>query len=90
MQVEYDTLMRNNTWDLVVLPSGKKPIGCKWVYKVKCKVDGTLDKYKARLIAKGFSQVEGIDYDETFAPTTKMSTIYLILAMATQFGWKVQ
>eukprot|EP01018_Ginkgo_biloba_P014416 Gb_10175 [translate_table: standard] len=90
MQVEYDTLMRNNTWDLVVLPSGKKPIACIWVYKVKYKADGTLDKYKARLVVKGFSQVEGIDYEETFAPTANMSTIHLILAMATQFGWKVQ
>eukprot|EP01018_Ginkgo_biloba_P028622 Gb_03615 [translate_table: standard] len=90
MQAEYGTLMRNNTWDLVVLPSGKKPIDCKWVYKVKCKANGTLDKYKARLVAKGFSQVEGIDYEETFAPTAKMSTIRLILAMAAQFNWKMQ
>jgi hypothetical protein len=89
MEVEHESLMKNQTWDLTALPSGKKPIGCKWVYKVKYKADGTLDKYKARLVAKGFSQREGIDYEETFAPTAKMSTIRLVLAMAAQQGWKV-
>eukprot|EP00253_Pinus_taeda_P014527 PITA_14527 len=68
---------------------GKKPISCKWVYKVKYKADGTLDKYKARLVARGFSQKEGINYEETFAPTAKMSTIRLVLALAARFNWKV-
>ena len=86
MEAEHESLMKNQTWDLIVLPSGKKPIGCKWVYKVKYKEDGTLDKYKEWLVAKGFSQWEGIDYEETFAPTTNMSTIRLVLAMAAQFG----
>ena len=89
MQSKHQSLLKNNTWVLSDLPPGKKPIGCKWVYKIKYKSDGTLDKYKARLVAKGFSQRWGIDYEETFAPTTKMSTIKLVLAMATQFGWKV-
>lgn len=82
-------MVKNHTWELSELPLGKKPIGCKWVYKIKYKFDGTLDKYKARLVAKSFSQRQGIDYEETFAPTAKMSTIRLVLAMATQFGWKV-
>jgi hypothetical protein len=56
MEVEHESLMKNQTWYLTVLPSGKKPIGCKWVYKVKYKADGTLDKYKSWLVAKGFSQ----------------------------------
>eukprot|EP00253_Pinus_taeda_P014380 PITA_14380 len=68
---------------------GKKPISYKWVYKVKYKADETLDKYRARLVARGFSQKEGIDYEETFAPTAKMSTIRLVLALAAQFNWKV-
>jgi hypothetical protein len=54
MEAEHESLMKNQTWDLTALPSGKKPIGCKWVYKVKYKADGTLDKYKAQLVAKGF------------------------------------
>ena len=62
MATEHESLMKNQTWDLTPLPPGKKPIGCKWVYKVKYKVDGTRDKYKARLVAKGFSQQEAIDY----------------------------
>jgi hypothetical protein len=77
MEVEHESLMKNQTWDLIALPLGKKSIGCKWVYKVKYKVDGTLDKYKAQLVAKGFSQREGIDYEETFAPKTNMSTFVL-------------
>jgi hypothetical protein len=75
METEHESLMKNQTWDLIILPPWKKPIGCKWVYKVKYKVDGTLDKYKAWLVVKGFSQQEGIDYEETFATTTKMSTM---------------
>lgn len=65
MIAEHESLMKNQTWDLTSLPLGKKPIRCKWVYKVKYKAYGTLDKYKARLVTKGFSQREGIDYEET-------------------------
>eukprot|EP00253_Pinus_taeda_P027235 PITA_27235 len=89
MDTEFQSLQKNHTWTLSDLPEGKKPISCKWVYKVKYKANGTLDKYKARLVARGFSQKEGIDYEETFAPTTKMSTIRLVLALAAQFKWKV-
>ncbi|MDF3681148.1 reverse transcriptase domain-containing protein, partial [Enterobacter hormaechei] len=89
MTSEHQSLLKNNTSVLSDLAPGKTPIGCKWVYKIKYKSDGTLDKYKGRLVAKGFSQRQSIDYEETFAPTTKMSTIRLLLAMATQFSWKV-
>ena len=75
MQKEYDALIKNGTWKLVDLPLGTKPIGCKWVYKNKYKEDGSLDKHKARLVAKGFAQKEGVDYEETFAPTAKWTTI---------------
>jgi Reverse transcriptase (RNA-dependent DNA polymerase) len=89
MDAEFQSLQKNHTWTLSDLPEGKKPISCKWIYKVKYKANGTLDKYKARLVARGFSQKEGIDYEETFAPTAKMSTIRLVLALAAQFKWKV-
>lgn len=89
MEAEHHSLLKNNTWVLSNLSLGKKPIGCKWVYKVKYKADETLDRYKDRLVTKGFSQIEGIDYEETFSPTAKMSTIRLVLDIAAQFGWKV-
>eukprot|EP00253_Pinus_taeda_P004407 PITA_04407 len=88
MEAEFQSLQKNHTWTLSDLPAGKKPISCKSVYKVKYKADGTLDKYKAHLVARGFSQKEGIDY-ETFAPSAKMSTIRLVLALVAQFNWKV-
>jgi hypothetical protein len=81
MATKHEILMKNQIWNLIALPPSKKPIGYKWVYKVKYKEDGTLEKYKAQLVAKGFSQQEGIDYEEIFRPTTKMSTIRLVLAM---------
>lgn len=83
MASEHDSFMKNQTWEITSLPPRKKPIGCKWVYKVKYKAYGTrtLEKHIAQFVAKGFSQREGIDYEETFAPIAKMSTIRLVLAM---------
>eukprot|EP00253_Pinus_taeda_P031753 PITA_31753 len=90
MQKEYDALIKkNDIWELVDTPFGTKPIGRKWVYKNKYKADGSLDKHKARLVAKGFAQKEGVDYEETFAPTAKCATIRTLFALAAQNGWKV-
>jgi hypothetical protein len=72
---EYDSILSNGTWNLVDCPHDVKPIRSKWVYRLKYKPNGKIDKYKERLIAKGFSQHEGIDYEETFAPTSKWNTI---------------
>ncbi|KAH9288209.1 hypothetical protein KI387_032326, partial [Taxus chinensis] len=90
METEYDSLMKNQTWELVDLPTRKKPIGCKWVFKTKYKADGSIDKHKARLVAKGYAQKEGIDYEETFAPTAKMKTIKVVCTLAAQKGWRLQ
>ncbi|MCO5607928.1 hypothetical protein L7F22_062130 [Adiantum nelumboides] len=89
MQLEYDALIKNDTWTLRHLPPGKKAIGTKWVYKVKCKPDGEIDHYKARLVAKGYAQQQGIDYEETFAPTCRMTTMHFLCASAAHFGWDV-
>ena len=81
MQLEYDSIMKNDTWQLVDRPSKRKVIGTKWVWKAKYNADGSLEKYKARLVAQGFSQVEGFDVTETFAPTARMTTIRVVLAV---------
>eukprot|EP00253_Pinus_taeda_P023248 PITA_23248 len=86
MQKEYDALVKNNTWKLVVPPLGTKPIGYKWVYKNKYRVDASLEKHKDRLVAKGFAQNEGIDYEETFSTIAKFATIQTLSALAAQNG----
>ena len=69
------------------LPPGKVPIGCKWVYKVKLKANGSLERYKVRLVAKGFTQIEGVDFSETFSPVVKFVTVRTLLALAVVYGW---
>ena len=80
MNEEFSVLMEHNTWDLVDLPKGCNLVGCKWVYKTKRKADGKMDQFKARLVAQGYSQEAGIDYDEVFAPVAKYKSIRSVLA----------
>jgi hypothetical protein len=82
MKEELDGLHKNNTWDLLDLPPGKSVVGCKWVYKIKTCSDGTVDRYKARLVARGFTQEYGVDYEETFAPVACLSSVRALLAVA--------
>ena len=72
MNEEYRSLMANNTWDLAPLPKGRKLVRCKWIYKTKYASNGSGERHKAWLVSKGFSQVEGIDYNETFTLVAKM------------------
>ncbi|GKB58909.1 retrovirus-related pol polyprotein from transposon TNT 1-94 [Tanacetum coccineum] len=79
---EIDSILQNHTWELVVLPPGCKPLGYKWIFKKKMKADGTIDKYKARLVIKGYRQREGLDYFDTYSPVTRITSIRMIIAIA--------
>jgi histone deacetylase 1/2 len=90
MNSEHQALLQNRTWHLVPRPKGKNIIGCKWVYKIKRKADDTIDSYKAHLVAKGYKQQYGIDYEDTFGPVVKAATIRLILSIAVSRGWTLR
>ncbi|KAL5753906.1 hypothetical protein ACOSP7_022126 [Xanthoceras sorbifolium] len=84
---ELDALHKNHTWDVVDLPSGQSVIGCRWVYKIKTKVDGSVERYKARLIARGFTQEYGIDYEETFASVARLTSVRCLIVVAAVRRW---
>ena len=86
MQKEMDSLKQNDVWELVALPEGRKPVGSKWVFKTKLNADGKIERYKARLVAQGFSQIFGSDYDETFCPVVRMESVCTLIAMSVQYG----
>ncbi|PKI50935.1 hypothetical protein CRG98_028665 [Punica granatum] len=79
---EFDSILRNHTWELVDLPTGCKPLGSKWIFKRKMKADGSIDKYKTRLVIKGYKQKEGLNYFDTYSPVTRINSIRMILAIA--------
>ena len=79
---EMKVVVNNGTWELVSLPAGRKAIGSYWVFRIKWHLDGSVECYKAHLVAKGYSQRPGVDYIETFAPTTKFAALCTVLAIA--------
>lgn len=90
MTEEIEALKKQGTWDLVPLPTGKNIVRSKWVYKLKKNPDGTISRYKARLVAHGYSQEKGLDYEETFSPVVKHSTVSLILALVAIYRWNLR
>ena len=89
MVEEYQSIMNNDVWDVVLKLKGKPMVTSKWIYKTKHSTDGSVEKYKERCVARGFFQKEGMDYEETFAPMTRYTSIRAILAIAAVMKWKV-
>ncbi|KAK2426495.1 hypothetical protein QL285_025158 [Trifolium repens] len=89
MEEELKMIEKNQTWKLVDRPDHKKAIGVKWVYRTKLNPDGSVNKYKARLVVKGYAQIFGVDFSETFAPVARLDTIRLLFALAAQNGWVI-
>ncbi|KAH9782842.1 hypothetical protein KPL71_009093 [Citrus sinensis] len=85
MNEEYKSMQDNKVWELISLPSGAKPIGCKWIFKTKKDSNGNVERYKARLVAKGFTQKEGIDYKEIFSPVSTKDSFRTIMALVAHF-----
>ena len=84
---EADAMVKNGTWYESELPQGKKAVSCKWIFTIKYRPDGTVDRKKTRLVARGFTQTYGEDYIDTFAPVAKLHTIRIILSIATNLEW---
>ncbi|KAM1810903.1 hypothetical protein ACFX12_027595 [Malus domestica] len=90
MDEEIEAIQKNDTWELAILLKGHKAIRVKWVYKTKKNANGEVERYKARLVANGYSQRARIDYDEVFAPVARLETIRLLISLAAQNKWKIQ
>jgi hypothetical protein len=89
MVEEYNSIMKNDVWEVVPRPEGKSVATSRWVYKIKYVADGNIEKYKAQFVAWGLSQVEGVDYDETCAPVARYTSIRAVISVVAEMGWKI-
>ena len=87
MQAELEATKASHYWSIVCLPPGKHTFGYKWVYKIKYKSDGSIDRHKACLVAKGYTQQERVDFTETFSPVAKLDSVKVLLALAASHSW---
>ena len=90
METELNSLDENDVWDLMKLPPGRKTVGSKWVFKKKTGADGKVERYEARLVAQGFTQKYGMDYDETFCPVVRLESLRMLIALSVQQNLKLQ
>lgn len=90
MKEELEALKKHGTMSLVELPTGKKAIGLKWVFKIKMDEHAVVQRYKARIVVKGYAQEAGIDFEETFSPVARFETIRLVISLAAQYGWEIK
>jgi hypothetical protein len=86
---EHQSIMKNEVWEIVPRPKEKLVVTSKWVYKIKHATNRSVDKYKAIFVARGFSQKEGEDYDETFAPMARYTSIRAIISLVASMGWNL-
>jgi hypothetical protein len=89
MTEEHQSIMKNDVWEIVPRPKEKLVVTSKWVYKIKHATNGSMDKYKSSFVARRFSQKEGEDYDETFAPISRYTSIRSIISLAASMGWNL-
>ena len=89
MVEEYKSIVQNDVWHIIPKPKDKSVVSSKWLWKIKYALDGSIEIHKARFVARGFSQKAGIDYEETFAPVARFTSVRTIIAIATAKGWKV-
>ena len=86
---EYHSIMKNDVWEIVPRPEGKSVVTSRWLYKLKHAASGSVENYKARFVARGFSQVEGIDYDDTFSRVCRYTSIRALISIVAEMGWKI-
>ena len=89
VMTEYDSIMQNDVWEIIPRLEGKSVVTSKWIFKIKHATNGSIQKYKARFVARGFSQREGVDYDETFALVARFTSIHTIIALASTMRWRL-
>eukprot|EP00253_Pinus_taeda_P013649 PITA_13649 len=89
MVEEYNSIMTNDVWEVVPTPEDRLVVVSRWIYKIKYAADGSVEKYKARFVAKGYAQKEGIDYEETFAPVAQYTSIRSVISLIAEMGWEI-